>query len=251
MATIAESISYYEAWDWSKSGSEWSHYWGSDTAMWDTSVYPRLKPFLPTETIVEIGCGHGRLSNFLERYSQHQLVLTDIIDSCIQTCRRRFSNNSKVACLKTDGKSLSEIRDNSVDLVVSFYSLVDTDAKTLGDYLSEFDRILKKDGIVFLHHSNSADYFDSSKIENNKNMQLLAAYRDVTVSARKLQKMALQKNLVAISQECINWDIQQILSDCFSLICRPESKWFQLPVVRHNLNFVDEMSTARQQLQSS
>ncbi len=246
MASIAENIAYYQDWDWSNAGAEWSHYWGGDAAMWESTIYPRIKQFLPASTIVEIGCGYGRLSRLLAQHAETQLILTDIIDTCVQACHDRFANDDRVICQRTNGQVLAGVKDHSVDLIISFYSLVDTDIDTINNYLSEFDRVLQKDGVAFIHHSNSAEYYDPQSAESNKSMQLLAAYRDVSVGARVLQLTAQQNNLVAIQQECINWDIQEVLSDCFSTIVKPDSKWMRQPIQLENSNFILEMLTAKQ-----
>jgi SAM-dependent methyltransferase len=245
MTHILQNKNYYAGYDWSRGGAEWSHYWGCADSMWNASIYPRIASFLPAATIVEIGAGHGRISKILHRYMQEKLILTDFNEQCVEACNREFETDARVSCLLSDGSSLQGIADNSVDLVVSFYSLVDADVDVIRAYTKEFDRVLKKDGVVFLHHSNAAAYYDAAVIQQNKCMQLLAQYRDITMSATIMQQLAANSGLIVIQQECINWDISEVLSDCFTIMTRPNSRWASRSVISDNPGFQEEMRSAR------
>jgi len=245
MATLAEDFSYYSDYDWSLGGVEWSHYWGSTEAMWRSSIYPRIARFLPTGTIVEIGSGHGRISEMLHGCARKRLILTDIIKPCVDACVNRFRNETNVTCLLSDGFSLDGIDDNSVDLIVSIYSLVSSDVNVIQAYTKEFNRVLKKEGVVFLHHSNAGAYFNSELIDHDKSMQLLSLYRDITMSAEVMRQLSRESGLLCIKQECINWDIDEVLSDCFSLIVRSDSEWSKSPAILNNSKFRSEMKLSK------
>ena len=245
MASIIENKNYYAGYDWSGGGREWSKYWGSTSAMWYASIYPRISRFLPAGTVVEIGAGHGRVSRLLYRYVRDKLILTDFLEQCVEECNKLFIDSTRVTCILTDGNSLPGVADNSVDLVVSFYSLVDADVNTIRAYTEEFRRVLKRDGAIFLHHSNAAAYFDADAMHSNKSMQLLSAYRDVSMSARVMRQLAQEHDLLCIEQECLNWDVKEVLSDCFSVMVRPDSKWVSKPVAISNTDFRREMRRAR------
>lgn len=250
MATLAANKKYYENYDWSSGGEEWSEPWGSTRSMWLASIYPRISEFLPAKNVVEIGSGHGRIARILHAFSTNRLVLFDIVDECVSVCRKKFASSSKTICRKTNGHALEGVADNSVDFIFSFYSLVGSDKEIVSGYLREFDRVLSDDGVAFIHHSNAGMYFDPDQSEPDKRMLLLAAYRDMSIDAAEVQEIAASCNLTCIKQECINWDITEILSDCFSTIVRPTSKWVCEPELLQNPNFQKEQNQARESEQA-
>jgi SAM-dependent methyltransferase len=225
MTSISQTIPYYRDYDWSAGGAEWSHYWGSSEAMWQATVLPRLRRFLPVGTILEIGAGFGRVSSLLHEHATERLILTDYTRQCIEACKMRFINQPRISCLLTDGFSLQGVTDNSVDLVFSFYSLVDADMGVIESYIREIRRTLKTDGVAFIHHSNAGAYYDPDAVQSDNRMQLLAAYRDISMSAETMRGIASENDLLCLSQECVNWDVEEIYSDCFSLLVRPGSRW--------------------------
>lgn len=244
MGSVADNRVYYEQYDWSRGGAEWSVPWGGTRSMWLISLYPRLRPYLPADRVVEIGCGHGRLARILHAFTRKQLVLCDIVEGCVDACHKTFETSPKTVCLLTDGESLESIEDHSVDLVVSFYSLIAANAATIRAYIQEFRRILSADGAAFLHHSNAATYYDMAVAEEDERMRLLAAYRDITTSADDVRDWSRQSGLLCIRQECVDWDIEKILTDCFSTIVRPESKWARPTEIVHNSAFRAERELA-------
>jgi ubiquinone/menaquinone biosynthesis C-methylase UbiE len=146
-----------QTWSWSQEGDEWSAPWGGTAALWWGSLFPRVRPFLPTETILEIAPGHGRITQFLKDYC-HRLVLVDLAEGCIEACRRRFSACSHIEYHVNDGYSLDAVADRSVDFVFSFDSLVHAEADVIRAYVLELARKLKPDSVGFLHHSNLGSY---------------------------------------------------------------------------------------------
>jgi len=250
VATLSANKTYYENYDWSAGGEEWSEPWGGTRSMWLASIYPRISDYLPAGTIVEIGSGHGRIARILHAFATSRLLLYDIIDDCVAACEQKFSTSTKTSCFKTDGCSLEGVTDHSVDFVFSFYSLVGSDRETMDGYMAEIDRVLTDDGVAFIHHSNAGMYFDTEQSEPDKRLLLLAAYRDMSIDAVEVQELVSQHNLACVTQECINWDIAEILSDCFSTITRPESKWFAETVVSKNFEFQQEQTLARNREQA-
>ncbi len=248
MSSVSDNKDYYEKYDWSTAGEEWSAPWGGTRSMWLASIFPRISQFLPTDRIVEIGCGYGRIAKVLHAFTASELVLFDIVDDCVEKCALVFEGSSKTRCLKTDGYSLQGVANNSVDLVFSFFSLVGADAETMQAYLQECGRVLRDDGAAFLHHSNAGMYYQDKTTQIDKRIRLLAAYRDVSVDATRVRDMAVENSLVCIKQECINWDMEEVLSDCFSTLVRPDSKWEQEPQLVHNPEFRNERKLAAKRI---
>ena len=229
-------------------GEDWSAPWGGIRSMWLTTIFPRIGQFLPADRIVEIGYGNGKIAKMLHAFTTGELVLFDTSDDCVQKCALTFDQSSKARCLKTDGRSLQGVANNSVDLVFSFYALTDANAETIKAYLQECERVLRNDGAAFLHHSNVGMYYQEKNSQVDKRLHSFAANRDISIDAAMVENMAGDNNLVCIKQECINWDIVDLLSDCFSTLVRPDSKWAQEPELVHNPDFRNERKLAAQRV---
>jgi len=228
-------------------GEDWSAPWGGADSMWLTSIFPRISQFLPADRIVGIGYGNGSIARALQASSTSELVLFDISDDCVEQCARTFGESSGTRCLKTDGRSLQGVADNSVDLVFSFYSLIDANAETMQGYLQECRRVLRKDGAAFLHHSNIGMYYRDKNTRVDKRLQPFAASRDISIDADSVLDMATDNNLLCIKQECINWDMTDLLSDCFTTLVQLDStKRAQGPQFINNPEFRNEHRLAAQ-----
>jgi SAM-dependent methyltransferase len=244
MGTVADNRTYYAQYDWRYGGAEWSTPWGNTRALWEYTLYPRLARYLPAGVAVEIGAGHGRISKYLLPLCHRRLHLLDIMPGCIDACARLFADEPKVVTTLTDGHSLRDVDDESVDLIVCFYSLVHADAETIAAYAREFRRVLRPDGVVFLHHSNAGIYYQQDQARHDARMRLLNAYRDITMTAAGMRRIAKDHGLRCIRQECVNWDVKEVLSDCFSTIVRTGAKWQGQAGEILNPGFRREMHTA-------
>src|SRR5260370_40036211 len=105
--------------DWSKKGEQWSLAWGGPEAQWYGTIFPRVHAFLPAGTILEIGPGYGRWTQYLKGQCKHVLAV-DLLEGCIRSCQARFALTPNVFFYVNNGKSLSMISDSSVDFVFSF-----------------------------------------------------------------------------------------------------------------------------------
>ena len=52
--------------NWSRCGDEWSTPWGGPLGEWQGFIFPRIQAYVPAHSIVEIGCGYGRWTQFLK-----------------------------------------------------------------------------------------------------------------------------------------------------------------------------------------
>jgi len=182
-------------------GEKWSCSWGDSATQWSISLYPRIKKFLPAENILEIGAGHGCWSEYLLRNCE-QLFLNDISENCLNYCRQRFSQNDNVSYYKTEGERLSGIKDNSIDFVFSFDSLVHADIRVMESYITEINRVLKDGGYAFIHHSNLKQY-GGERYENSH-------MRDPSVSAELVRDGCKNAGIACLIQEVIPWTYENL-----------------------------------------
>lgn len=247
------------AWDgdynWTNRGDEWSAKWGGPYMQWYGSLLPRIASHLPTDNILEIACGYGRWTQYLKDLC-NRLVVIDLSAECIQACKQRFSDSSHIEYHVNDGKCLDMISDSSVDFVFSFDSLVHADESVMDAYLSQFPRILKKDGVVVIHHSNLGEYRTRysrirriPKLEGaliRLGMLESAHWRDPSVDAEKVESLAEKHGLRCISQELIPWLNKRTFIDCVSTIVKGDSSIVRSNRVMKNAVFAEEAQNLRQ-----
>src|SRR4051812_44338620 len=144
MPTTLENRDRWTHHKWELQGDEWSPGRSSEgtSILWLRTVLPRIQRFVPTGTILEIGPGFGRWTQYLRRLGQ-RLLLVDVSERCIAACCERFAGDLHVEYFVNDGASLAMVPDRSVDFIFSFDSLVHAEADAVGAYLAQAARKLK------------------------------------------------------------------------------------------------------------
>src|SRR2546427_6211631 len=245
---------------WRDGGEDWSARWGSSEMEWFWTIFPRIHKFVPTDTILEIAPGYGRWTRYLKDLCK-SLVGVDLVEECIEACKRRFRGDYHITYYKNDGKSLEMISDGSIDFAFSFDSLVHAEDDVLDAYLLQLSSKLKKDGIAFIHHSNFGEYRRtlSAALESyvserrtkdletslglrcEKSWLLSNLYRRTlplvnhlgiefghgrasSMTAEKFLQHAELGGLRCISQEMIN-PIREKMIDCISIVTPVGSIW--------------------------
>jgi SAM-dependent methyltransferase len=212
---------------------------------------PRLHAFLPTGTILELGPGHGRWTQYLKDMCG-ELILVDLAESCIEACRARFASAANIRFHVNDGRSLSAVPDHSVDLAFSFDSLVHAEADVLGAYAHELARTLKPDGVGFIHHSNMGSHQGKAAlaraIPDRLRRRLTArglvvnlyAWRAGTPTAELFARQCDGAGLVCIGQEMIAWEYGRFLTDVISMLTPRGSRWERPNLIVRNPRFMNE-----------
>jgi SAM-dependent methyltransferase len=223
---------------WDDDGDSWSNGWGGPGSQWSSWIAPRVRAAAgepPYDRVVELGCGHGRWTQFLAEWSP-EVVAVDVAPECVAACASRFGEVPAVRPVVGDGRSLPGVRDRSVDLVFSFDSLVHADAEAVGAYVAEIDRVLAEDGVAWIHHSNLA----ASRLNASTALRRLGPlhralaraglverevhWRDPTVDADLVAGLARRHGLVCAGQELLRWSTRRTAIDCVSVLARPGSR---------------------------
>ena len=232
MPTINENKQIWtEGFDWSGHGEEWSEPYGGVDMQWYGSLLPRIHSFVPAGTILEMAPGFGRWANYMRNLCS-RLILVDLSEKCIDACRQRFRECQHVECHVNDGQSIPMVADHSVDFVFSFDSLVHADEPVMRAYAHEWARVLKKDGVGFVHHSNYKPFgryvwmvrrlrplwpilLPLRLIEN-----LDPPSRDLSMSAERFREHLAEAGLVCVGQEIIPWGTNRLI-DCITTFAAP------------------------------
>jgi SAM-dependent methyltransferase len=135
---------------WTNGGHEWSGPFGTTEKLWNEHIFETIKPFRG-KRILEIAPGFGRITQFLSILAG-ELVVVDLNPTCIEATKSKLGNHVS-GYFVNDGKSLSDIKDNSQDLVFSYDSFVHMHANVTEEYIKEASRVLVQSGYGFIHHS--------------------------------------------------------------------------------------------------
>jgi ubiquinone/menaquinone biosynthesis C-methylase UbiE len=235
MATIEENRRHWSSYDWSRRGDEWSEVWGDSDALWHTTVWPRIRPFLErAETVLEIAPGYGRMTHYLVEHCS-RLVVVDLAEACITACKERFRDRDHVSCHVNDGRSLPMVPDRSVDFAFSFDSLIHADREAVEGYVDELARTLGPEGVGFLHHSNLHAFVDPETGVLDINNE---HWRAEDFDARLFRERCASVGLSCIRQELVPWGGFPELIDCFSVFAIAGSGWDRQLEVMENPEFM-------------
>jgi SAM-dependent methyltransferase len=245
----ANRVQWDEEFDWELQ-KYWSVRWGGDAMQWYGVLLPRIHAFVPTGTILEIGPGFGRNTQYLVPLCD-KLILVDLSPKCIAACKERFGTSGKLEYHCNDGVSLDMVAPGSVDFVFSFESMVHADEGTLSAYIAQLADKLTPDGVAFVHHSNLGAYRRHYRFYRTLRPALhrmpkvqramrrwiddaVRGWRDPSVSAERVRNWCAVHGLRCVSQEMITHFTRYLLKDCFSLMAKPGSRWDREPVVMEN-----------------
>jgi Methyltransferase domain len=224
MPDVKQNVDVWNGtYDWAQQGEEWSACWGGAARQWHGAILPRILPFVPAATILEIAPGFGRWTQFLLPQCD-RLIAVDLSEKCIAACRQRFIGETKLTCYVNDGSSLAMVPDGSIDFAFSFDSLVHVEWDVLSAYIEQLATKLTPQGVAFFHHSNLGAYTDDETHAllpgvDNKH------WRSTSVSAELVRDATARIGLSCISQELLNWGEPEDLHDAFTVIARPASRW--------------------------
>jgi SAM-dependent methyltransferase len=240
---------------WSAAGDNWSEAYGSVALQWYGSILPRIHRFVPAATILEIAPGFGRWTQYLRRLAS-RLVVVDLSERCIESCRVRFRGATNIEYHVNDGRSLAMVADGTVDFAFSFDSLVHAELDVLEAYLRQLSTKLTPNGAAFIHHSNLgqfAHYF-AMLDELPRGRGLLSRLglveasdqkRAKTVTADRFADAAERAGLRTVSRETITWRSRRPI-DCISVVAQPGSRWARAETKRTvNLEFDREASNLK------
>lgn len=189
------TIEWNKRWNyytWEKNGDEWDNqasFCNQPYEKWKLSIVENfIKPNISKEsTVLEIAPGRGRWTEFL--LDSKKLILVDLNDRCIQSCKKRFLRFKNIEYFTNNGKRLSFIKDNSIDFIFSYDSFVHMEREVIDSYFREFHRILKKHGKAIIHHP------DRRNILFYKTNKRMAEGARADISKDNIKKLAKKNNL--------------------------------------------------------
>ena len=107
----------------------------------------------PTDIVLEIGCGVGRVGRVLAPCCA-KWIGADVAPSMLKYAAENLAGFRNVELVETDGFSLDGVADESVDLVYSTLVFMHLDGFERYRYLVEAMRVLKPGGRVYVDNVN-------------------------------------------------------------------------------------------------
>jgi hypothetical protein len=129
------------------------------------------------------------------------------------------------------------LADQSVDFAITWDSLVHADMDIIDDYLAEIARVLRPDGVAFVHHSNVKMHARAHALAMRTPSRLLRrlidrgvlldvyAWRAPSVSASAVEVAAGRVGLTVRTQELFTWEHGRYLTEAISVLTPAGSKW--------------------------
>jgi SAM-dependent methyltransferase len=111
-----------------------------------------LEPyFLDGMTVVEIGSGGGRWTQYFARAGH--LIIVELNPEAFPYLRQRFPD-VRLTTYQTNGAEMHGVPDASVDFIFNFDVFVHLEPEVIADYLEEFERVLRPGGVAVMHYGD-------------------------------------------------------------------------------------------------
>jgi cyclopropane fatty-acyl-phospholipid synthase-like methyltransferase len=107
--------------------------------------------FVPGSTVLEIGSGGGRWTQYFR--SAGQLVVVEFNPESFDCLHKRFPD-LRFAPYQTSGYEMDGVETASVDLVFTFDVFVHLEPDGIKAYLIEIERVLKPGGVAIVHYGD-------------------------------------------------------------------------------------------------
>ena len=142
--------------DYHEPDLEW--FWASGERDLDAILGDQGVAIQPTDRVVEIGCGAGRMTRAIAARSA-QVIAIDVAPTMLEIARGQNESLDNVEWMLGDGESLAGVADASQDGCISFVVLhhIPDPQITLG-YIREMGRVLKPGGWAVFHVSNQPSF---------------------------------------------------------------------------------------------
>jgi SAM-dependent methyltransferase len=198
---IPDASQIFEATPDPKNTSAWDKYYEGAEKLAPAQYERFIKPILlrygdiSFENVLDFACGHGRMANIFATFSD-KLTCCDVNGTAIAFCKERFQGAAfrcvfdfAVNTVKEFETEPLKFAEEVFTFVYSWDAMVHFSYKWLDFYLSEFYRMLRKNGYTLLHHSNYGAVDDgrpkSEIFSRNNGWRALVTAEDVAFMARK------------------------------------------------------------------
>lgn len=157
--TVGDNLAQWDVQHrWPAGGDEWdgqARRCGIAYDSWKAGMIDRYQSLFPHGgTILEIGPGHGRWSDWLVDRAG-LLVLCDLSPNCLDVCRERLAGRGRLQTFVVQEAELPPDLTGRVDALWSYDCLVHVAPEQCARYMAEIARVLRPGGVAVLHHAGA------------------------------------------------------------------------------------------------
>jgi ubiquinone/menaquinone biosynthesis C-methylase UbiE len=197
--------------------NQWSGYFeeaeGYMPETWEDFLWPKIRG-ADFSSVLEIGPGAGRNTAMLSQHAK-EIYCVDLNEYALKRCRERFANYGG-SCVfhfhRNDGHSLPMIHDDSITFIYSYDSMVHCSKEVMRSYIREFSRVIRPNGLGFIHHSNLGAASSKRSFKENPHWR-------TDMSKSLFARYCDQAGLRCVEQKVINWGEARDL-DCISIFTK-------------------------------
>ncbi len=107
----------------------------------------------PADSVMEIGVGGGKTAALLKKHCG-ELICGDISAEMLRATRERLGDES-VRYVKLDGRKLSGVRPQSLDVCFCFDTMVHMEPRDIFNYLTQIPQLMRGKRLCVFHHNNT------------------------------------------------------------------------------------------------
>lgn len=181
------------------------------------------------KSVLDFGCGAGNLTQYLLKMGM-RVISADISKNFLELVKYKYSRDhrEKLSFLELNGSDLSNVEDESFDLIATYSVL-----HHIPNYLlviKEFIRVLKPGGVLYIDHEASPDVwekkidyieykkildseiFKKTKFERMKHLFMFSYWKNAIEELRNPRYRA-EGDIHVFLDDHIEWDsIRELLS---------------------------------------
>jgi ubiquinone/menaquinone biosynthesis C-methylase UbiE len=206
-------------------GDFWNNFYDKAEASAISNIRHNIIPVIDEYGIditksLDFPSGRGRIADALKKHYGDRMETIAVCDSnanAIEYCKKRLMGvNAEfyVNQLHDTTTFPLPMESESFTFIYSWDSMVHFSYKWLDFYFSEFERLLKPGGYLFVHHSNfgAADVYTNQPKSENWDQN---PHGRTSISADDIKFIAGHYGFKIIEQKIINWVIEKL--DCISI----------------------------------
>ena len=189
------------------------------TGRWAAQQIAQALLLQPTDRVLELGCGVGRIGRELAPTCQHWQGV-DIAENMLRVAKNRTSHLSNVAFQQLSKTSLSMFAADSFDKAYAVAVLIHLDKEDVFLYLREVARVLRPGGLL---------YFDAWNLTHEVGWKRWLVEVEHWASGDQGGRKDVARNQFCVPQELRLYVEQAGLSE---VLCLTDSLWIQMIAVK-------------------